>query len=218
MKVALVRYRYSPHGGAERYLDSLAAGLGTTGVEVCLLSSRWEGTAGRGIPWEKIAVPPCPAAVRLSLFARSIRAWADAHPDWLLFSLERVPGTEVYRAGDGCHAEWLLRKRQLRPLSWRMDYLRPLHRSYLRLEREMYRSETLRAVVANSMRGKKEIIRHFGLPEEKISVVYNGVDLSRFPLERKEEARWALRSRFGIGESEPVFLFVGSGFARKGVA
>lgn len=217
MKIALVRYRYSSHGGAERYLDRLAAELSASGAQVRLLSSSWEGGGTTRFPWEKITVPRRPVPLRLWLFAREIRSWAMAHPDWLLFSLERVPGSEVYRAGDGCHAEWLIRKRLLRPSSWWLDSLRPLNRSYLLLERDMFRSPDLRAVIANSKRGKEEIVRHYGVSPEKIIVVYNGVDLSRFPANRKEAARRVLRNRYGIPAETPVFLYVGSGFARKGV-
>jgi UDP-glucose:(heptosyl)LPS alpha-1,3-glucosyltransferase len=216
MKIALVRYRYSSHGGAERYLHMLAAGLQAS-AQVRVLSSSWEEGNIARLPWEKLSVPRRPAPLRLWLFARAVRSWARAHPDWLLFSLERIPGAEVYRAGDGCHAEWLIRKRALRPLSWRLDSLRPLNRSYLHLEREMFRSPALQAVIANSERGKEEISRHYGVPRGKITVVYNGVELSRFPEKRKEEARRILRSRYGLPEEGPVFLYVGSGFARKGV-
>jgi UDP-glucose:(heptosyl)LPS alpha-1,3-glucosyltransferase len=217
MKIALVRYRYSSHGGAERYLDALAAGLRSAGAQIRLLSSSWEGGDTPNIPWERISVPRRPVPLRLYLFARAIQSWARRHPEWLLFSFERIPGAEVYRAGDGCHAEWLVRKRSLRPFSWGIDFLRPLNRAYLHLERSMFRSKALRAVIANSERGKEEIVRHFGISGDRISVVYNGLDLSRFPMERKEEARGRFRNRFGIGDDETAFLFVGSGFARKGV-
>jgi UDP-glucose:(heptosyl)LPS alpha-1,3-glucosyltransferase len=217
MKIALVRYRHSFHGGAERYLDMLAAGLQKSGEQVRLLSSSWEGAGAAGIPWEKLFVLRRPVSLRLWLFARAVRSWAKAYPDWLLFSLDRIPGSEVYRAGDGCHAEWMIRKRALRPSSAWLDPLRPLNRSYLHLEREMFRSARLRTVIANSERGKEEIVRHFGVSPARIHVVYNGVDLSRFPVERKEVARRALRSRYGIPPEATLFLYVGSGFARKGV-
>ena len=217
MKVALVRYRYTPHGGAERYLDGLLAGLRTAGAEITLLTASWEGKGASGIPVVRIPVPHRPAPLRLLLFARAARAWAEVNPEWLLFSLERVPGAEVYRAGDGCHAEWLLRKKPLRPVSWPLDWIRPLSRTYLALERGMFLSPRLRAVIANSGRGREDIVRHFRVPREKIAVIYNGVDTSEFPLDGKPAARRFLREQFGIRNEETVFLFVGSGFGRKGV-
>ncbi|MBK5095665.1 MAG: glycosyltransferase family 4 protein [Deltaproteobacteria bacterium] len=217
MRVALARSRYSPHGGAERYLDALANRLRETGAHVRILSSSWEGAEQSGSSWVRIDVPNRPAPLRLFLFARAVGQWARAHPDWLLFSWERLPGAEVVRAGDGCHAEWMRRKRSLRPHTAVLDQIRPLNRAYLLLERRMFTSEKLLAVIANSSRGKEEILRHFGIAGEKVFVVHNGVDLSRFPAEKREEARANLRGRFDISGDETVFLFVGSGFARKGV-
>jgi len=217
MKVALVRYRYSPHGGAERYMDTLSTALSGAGAEVRILCASWDGSSAGKVGVERISVLSKPAPLRLILFARAVREWAANHPGWLLFSLERVPGAEVYRAGDGVHAEWLLRKRVLRPGTWPLDCLRPLNLAYLYLERAMFGSPALRLVIANSNRGREEIVRRFGLPWEKIRVVHNGIDIARFPLDRKTDARKRFRMRFGIPDGETVFLFVGSGFARKGV-
>ena len=68
MKIALVRYRYSSHGGAERYLDMLAAGLQASGAQVRVLSSSWEGENIARLPWEKLSVPRRPVPLRLWLF------------------------------------------------------------------------------------------------------------------------------------------------------
>jgi UDP-glucose:(heptosyl)LPS alpha-1,3-glucosyltransferase len=218
MRIALVRYRYSPHGGAERYLDSLGERLGEVGADVRILSSSWEGAEKTVSSWERIRVPKWPVSFRPFLFAREVGRWARAHPEWLLFSWERLPGAEVVRAGDGCHAEWLMRKKALKSrYAAALDRMRLLNRTHIRLEREMFLSERLLAVIANSARGKEEILRHYGVPAENVSVVHNGVDLSRFPAGMREEARANLRGRFDISEEETVFLFVGSGFVRKGV-
>lgn len=217
MKIALVRYSYSPHGGAERYLDALLQGLSSQGASVTLLTASWDGAAAGTVPVETIRVPAKPVPLRLLLFAREVRSWSRSHPDWLLFSLERIPGAEVYRAGDGCHVEWIHRKRALRPVAWPLEWIRPLNRTYLALERAMFRSRRLRAVIANSERGKADIVRHFGVSGESISVVYNGVDASTFPPDRRPAVGRALRERFGVRDDETIFLFVGSGFARKGV-
>jgi len=217
MKVALARYRYSAYGGAERYMDTLSAALSDAGADVRILCATWDGSSAGKVAVERIAVPSRPVPLRILLFARGVMEWATDHPDWLLFSLERVPGAEVYRAGDGVHAEWLQRKRPLRPGSWPLDYLRPLNLVYLHLEQAMFGSPALRFVIANSNRGREEIVRRFGLPAETIRVVHNGIDVARFPLDRKADAGSRLRKRFGIPDGETVFLFVGSGFARKGV-
>jgi UDP-glucose:(heptosyl)LPS alpha-1,3-glucosyltransferase len=64
---------------------------------------------------------------------------------------------------------------------------------------------------------KEEVRRHFGLAEDKLHVIYNGVDLAAFNPALREEWHARKRVELGISDSAMVFLFVGSGFARKGV-
>jgi len=57
----------------------------------------------------------------------------------------------------------------------------------------------------------------YGVPEEKLVVIYNGVDHERFhPRLRFEEGR-KIREQLGIPLDDPVVLFVGTGFRRKGL-
>ncbi|MCH8158143.1 MAG: glycosyltransferase family 4 protein, partial [Nitrospinae bacterium] len=53
--------------------------------------------------------------------------------------------------------------------------------------------------------------------EKKIEVVYNGVRLDRFHPDNKTRYRKNVRKRLGIPEDVAMFLFVGSGFERKGL-
>jgi UDP-glucose:(heptosyl)LPS alpha-1,3-glucosyltransferase len=48
-------------------------------------------------------------------------------------------------------------------------------------------------------------------------VIYNGVDLAAFNPALRGEWRARKRAEFGLADSAAVFLFVGSGFARKGL-
>jgi UDP-glucose:(heptosyl)LPS alpha-1,3-glucosyltransferase len=63
---------------------------------------------------------------------------------------------------------------------------------------------------------RDEIRRHFGVGEDKLKVIYNGVDLELFnPRLKSERAR--MRSRLKISNETMTYLFVGSGFERKGL-
>ena len=64
---------------------------------------------------------------------------------------------------------------------------------------------------------KEEIIRHYQVEPDRLTVIYNGLDHQRFqPLAEPE--RSALRSRLGAPADAPIILFAGSGFERKGLA
>ncbi|MEE9293571.1 MAG: glycosyltransferase [Phycisphaerae bacterium] len=82
------------------------------------------------------------------------------------------------------------------------DYQRSLIQSIcLRLTRGMFD-----AVIANSRAGKRFVIDTQGVDDDRIHVVYNGVDVNEFrPFDASETRR-----RLGIGEGEPVVGMVAS--------
>ena len=64
---------------------------------------------------------------------------------------------------------------------------------------------------------KEDILENYRCPPEKISVVYNGVDLHRFHPNNTNIYRKSIRKQLGIPEDSILILFVGSGFERKGL-
>jgi UDP-glucose:(heptosyl)LPS alpha-1,3-glucosyltransferase len=64
---------------------------------------------------------------------------------------------------------------------------------------------------------KDDIARRFGVADERLQVIYNGVDLDAFHPRLREEHGFALRQKVGVGDTVPVMLFVGSGYERKGL-
>ena len=64
---------------------------------------------------------------------------------------------------------------------------------------------------------KNDILKHYNCPQENISVVYNGVDLTRFHPDNRGKFRAIIRKELGIPENSILILFVGSGFERKGL-
>jgi UDP-glucose:(heptosyl)LPS alpha-1,3-glucosyltransferase len=63
---------------------------------------------------------------------------------------------------------------------------------------------------------RSELAHRYAIPDARLQVLYNGVDLARFHPSRRAHEGAALREELGAGDA-PVWLFVGSGFARKGL-
>lgn len=139
------------------------------------------------------------------------------HPGALLFSMERLPGADIFRAGDGLHSAWLERLGDEEP-AWKRHFRRnrPMHRRILSLEKALFRDPELR-VVANSRMVAGELGRVHGFDEERVAIIPNGFDVPDFPEEERWRRRAEVRARHGVGESETLFLFAGSGWKRKGV-
>jgi UDP-glucose:(heptosyl)LPS alpha-1,3-glucosyltransferase len=220
MKIALLRQRVSGPGGAETTVGHLMRGLAAAGHEVVVLgagSLRDPAALGPGVAYLPVPVWGGKTG-RLLSYALNSRRLLRQRPVDVVFSLERTLGQQVYRAGDGCHREWLERRAPfLSPPSRLALRLSPFHRVMLYLERRLFADPGLQSVIANSRQVQEEIIRHYRLDPARLHLVYNGLDHDRFrPL--AEEARESLSRQLGAPPGMRPVLFVGSGFARKGLA
>jgi UDP-glucose:(heptosyl)LPS alpha-1,3-glucosyltransferase len=211
MKLAIVRQKYTPFGGAERFVERALAALREKHVDVSIVARQWQGDAAGDMPCVRVDPFYLGRTWRDAGFARGVQRLIEERRFDLVQSHERIPGCDIYRAGDGVHATWLaLRNKPL-------DAYSPWHRYTLAAEAEMFRHPKLRTVICNSRMVRDDIARRFDLPGEKLQVIYSGVDLDAFhPRLRVEQGR-ALRTKVGVGETAPVILFVGSGYERKGV-
>lgn len=219
MKLAIVRQKYNPYGGAEQFieraLDALAA---TDRVELTVIARQWQTRPG-------VHFIECNPAYRTSLgrdksFAAAVTSClaAPGREFDIVQSHERIPGIMLYRAGDGVHATWLKQRARALPAFRRFAIAaNPYHRHVLAAEREMFAHRGLRAVICNSAMVRDDIAARFGLDAGTLKVIYNGVDLDRFH-PRNRDARSATRAQLGLPLDAPVFLYAGSGFERKGVA
>jgi UDP-glucose:(heptosyl)LPS alpha-1,3-glucosyltransferase len=218
MRLGIVRQRYTPFGGAERFVERAIDALTERGVQVRIYTRQWPAAGDRRI--EPVICNPFYAGSlwRDASFASAVRAaLARDRPD-VVQSHERIAGCDVFRAGDGVHRVWLEERVRTGGSGERARVAaNPYHRYILNAEARMFGSPALKAVICISRMVRDDIRRHFALPEDKLHVIYNAVDAREFsPAVRADRA--ATRARLGLADSHCAFLLVGSGYARKGVA
>lgn len=216
MRIALVRQRYTPYGGAERFVARAIDALSRHGASVAVFARGWDArSTGRTIRCDPFYLG---RLWRDWGFARAVCRELRRQSFDLVQSHERLTCCDVYRAGDGVHRQWLEhRKRAGGPLARLRLTWSPYHRYVLDAERRTFTNPQLRAVICNSFMVAGEIRRHFGVAPDKLHVLYSGVDLEAFhPRIGPEEGR-ALRARLGIPDDAMTYLLVGSGFGRKGL-
>lgn len=213
MNLALIRRQFSATGGAELYLQRLLAALRAAGHETHLFAEKWQGQA-KGVELHAIHTHGS-RAERPLRFAEEVSKALQLTSFDCVFSLERTLKQDVYRAGDGLHRVWLQRRKQF--ATW---WKRPLtgfgafHRNMLALEAQTFDPANTRHIIVNSEMVHDEIARCFpAFPHERIHLVRNGVDVSRF----QHADHNAARRRFGLKEDDFALLFVGSGWERKGL-
>jgi UDP-glucose:(heptosyl)LPS alpha-1,3-glucosyltransferase len=207
MKIGLVRRGHSATGGAEAYLLRLAAALREHGEEIKLITST-DWPADRWPFGDILRLEGDSPREFAAAFSKKFTG-CDIH-----LSLERVPGCEVYRAGDGVHAAWLERRNSFEPFWKRLTRgFNRKHAQILDLERQVFDPANTRAIIANSSMVRDEILSRFPFPAEQIHIVRNGIK-PWGELPDRETAR----KKFQIDPEVLCLLFLGTGWERKGLA
>jgi len=218
LRLAIIRQRYTPYGGAERFVEAALEALLERGVAISLYTREWPQTRLQLI--EPVLCNPFHIGRlwRDWSFARAVcRAVTKKAPE-LVQSHERLLCCDVYRAGDGVHRSWLdERVRGASTLRRWLTEISPYHRYVLATERRLFASPLLKAVICNSRMVRQDIRDRFGLPDDRLPVVYNAVDSEAFSPKLRAH-RDSMRRKLGVAEDATLFLLVGSGYARKGVA
>lgn len=218
IRLAIVRQKYRPDGGAERFISRALEALDNQAMDLNVITRQWQGE--RQANWHLHICDP----LKWGRISRE-RGFADAaRKIWqrekfdIVQSHERIAGCDIYRAGDGVHQRWLEQRSLLLP-AWRQKLLMSnrYHRYVMDAEREMYQAKELKAVICNAQMVKDEIIERFGVAGDKIHVIYNAISTTQFvPVSEVERSK--LRAKLGLPLNATILIYVGSGFERKGLA
>ncbi len=218
MRLALLTRRFDPAGGGtERDLMVTAQRLEQAGHEVTIYAAEIR------TPSEKWRVRPVGAsgAGRVASFLRfaySAAALARRDGADLVLSFARAVGADILRSGGGAHASYLRAARKWRGIvKASAMWLSPYHRAQMAVERRAFTGPSVKKAIAVSNLVRDDLIHQFTLEPQKVVTLYNGVDLERFRPADDPRLRENLRRSLGIDGSAPVVIFVGNGFARKGL-
>jgi len=221
MRIAIIRKKYTFHGGAEGFSQGLLTRLADAGHEVHIYAIKWDGMP----PFKNIYFHKVPAVTFNSFFRdltftfstffllRKQRKNFD-----IIQSHDKTLYQDIYRAGDGCHIEWLRQRWKRTGFFGKLSIaFNPYHWLILLMERIIFKGHRFEKILAISELVKNNIIEHYHVHEKAIKVIYNGVDLERFQSENRDIFRGEIRKKYSIEEDAFVALFIGSGFERKGL-
>jgi UDP-glucose:(heptosyl)LPS alpha-1,3-glucosyltransferase len=207
MKIAVVRKECGfGFGGAERYCANLCRCLADMGHQVYVVGRECDDDVHPDIIHIPVKVSNRTSAARnLSFHLNSQRAVKRLAVD-RVFALSRTFPADAFRVSDPLHATWMNIRYPGRLRNF-FEGLNPRHRAILSLERNICDPNNTRAIITNSAWAKKQVREVYTFPEERIHVIYNGVDLDRFrPGEPVGTEKGPLR-----------LLFVAQDFGRKGL-
>ncbi len=218
MKVALVHMRHAGTGGTERYMNQLSGYLAENGHDVTIVCRSHEQAPHPAVRFVRLRDLAIGNAWRMWAFAQAVERHVATGGYDVVYGLGKTWTHDVFRMGGGCQASYLALAHEAtqNPLEKLLGPgLKP--RLALRLENKSLAPGAYRRIITNSEWVKRDVMRLHGIPGEKVTVVYNGVDLHRFHHERHSAAGRELRRQCGLVDANHVVLFLGTNYGRKGL-
>jgi UDP-glucose:(heptosyl)LPS alpha-1,3-glucosyltransferase len=208
-------------GGAERYLVDLCTRMTTEGYEVHVYAEH-QDEENPGIYFHPVKTIPFPRSFQLLSFAtRATRKIEKGNYD-ITFGVGNTVKAVILQPHGGVHWAWFWRSLRAyeNPILWMIKLLgrvlSPKQWVSGWVEDAPYQTKGLRAIIAISDMVKRDMMRWYKIPEERVHVVYNGVDIERFH-PRNRQYREEVRRRHRVGD-ELVILFVSHNFRMKGLS
>ncbi len=219
MRISIVRKKYTFHGGAEGFSQSLIEQLANEGHEVHIFANKWQvDKQVSNIFFHKVPAITINSVLRDFTFAVSAYLKLKKEEYDIIQSHDKTLYQDIYRAGDGCHIEWLRQRWKRTGLFGKLSIIfNPYHWLILLLEMVIFKGHRYKKILAISEMVKTDIIKNYEISPTDIEVIYNGVDTEKFHPRNKELYRREIRKKYSIPYDAFVVLFVGSGFERKGV-
>ncbi len=211
MKFAFCVFKYFPFGGISRDLERIARESLARGHTVRVYTLSWEGPSLDGVDVVVAPVKGLTNHTRYARFAQWVAEHLREYPVDLVIGMNKMPGIDVYYAGDSCYEE---KSQTQRNWAYRMS---PRYRLFSSFERAVFGRESETEILTISEVQTPLYRRHYGTQWERLHALPPGIDRSRRAGPGHAEVRRALREEFGIGHDERLVLFVGSGFIKKGL-
>ena len=210
MHIAFAIFKVFPHGGVARDLRKLVAVCLARGHAVRVYAMVWEGAP---LPDVDVVVLPARGVrshVRQRRFAARVAAHRQSHHVDLLVGMNKMPHLDVYYAADSCFES---KARTQRPWAYRLT---PRYRHFAGFERAVFAPDMRTEILTIAPHQEDAFRSIYGTPGFRFHALPPGIERNR-ATGRPDQAA-SIRAEFGVGSSERLLLFVGSGFVKKGLS
>jgi len=210
VRLALAIHRYFPHGGLQRDCRGLLDELLRRGHDCRVYCMGWEGDAPPGAVLRVLPARGLSNHRRDRNFQRAVQANLGRDPVDGVIGFNRMPGLDVYFAGDACFAQ----RAAARGALYRRT---PRARHYAASERAVFDPAAATRILLLNATQRDGYLRHYATPPQRLHLLPPGVAPDRRAPEGAARRRRALRAALDAAEGELLLLFVGSAFDTKGL-
>jgi UDP-glucose:(heptosyl)LPS alpha-1,3-glucosyltransferase len=223
LKIAFVLDRYHPQGRGEGYFSWLIQELLRQGHEIHVFAGVIDEDTDGLCNLHKIPVVRHPKTMMISSFLIGSALAIKREEFDVIHGVGRSLNMNVFNPHGGVEKAYLKQEfRSIDRVSYRAykkfrRYLSPQHYLKLWIQKRQCMGCGVQKIIAISRMVKKDIMDYYHVPEAKIAVVLNCVDLERFQPENQATYRAAKRRDLGIDEKTITLLFAGNNYRLKGL-
>jgi UDP-glucose:(heptosyl)LPS alpha-1,3-glucosyltransferase len=219
VQLAFVIFKYFPYGGIQRDMVRIIRECLALDHRIRLYVMRWEADElPEGLNSEAVTLRLLPQRGltnprRYARFAAAVAEDLAAAPVDLVIGMNKMPGLDLYFAGDSCFVDKVSHQRG------RWYRLLPRSRHFAEFEAAVFAADRATHIMTIAEAQTPIYQRHYGTQPERLHALPPGIDPSRKALPPAERAalRADFRTEFGIANDERLVLFLGSGFIKKGL-
>ena len=211
MRFAFCIFKYFPYGGIQRDMMKMLNECKRRGHEVKIFTLRWQAPIDPDLELEVIPISGLARHRQYERFAEAVNKAVAADNFDLVLGFNKMPGLDVYYAGDSCYIEKAFSQRSA---AYR---LLPRFKSFVAAERAVFEAASNTEILTISNVEVPLYRQHYRTPAERFHPLPPGIERDRVAPDNVTEIRAEFRREFGLTEDHLVILFVGSGFIKKGL-
>ncbi len=211
MQIAFCLFKYFPYGGIQRDFIGMARECVSRGFQVRVYTLDWLGDRPDTMTIIEVPSRGMSNHVRYRRFAQWVGGHLARNPVDLVVGMNKMPGLDVYYAGDSCFEE---KVRSQRSFWYRLT---PRYRLFSEFEQAVFKRDSRTQIFSISDREKQFFQKYYSTPTKRFHRLPPGVGRDRLRPQDYNQVRLRVRSEFGIAEDEHLILFIGSGYIKKGL-
>jgi len=211
MKLAFVVSLYFEYGGMQRTMLRIAQNCVARGHQVDIYTGGWQGEHPQDINVIELDTQASTNVKSNDVLAEKFHAAVSKQQYDCLVGFTKLPGLDVYYAGDPCYAA---RVEYSRPFWYKWT---PRYRGFRRQEAAVFAKGLNTQIMLIAHQEKAKFQHYYKTEELRFHLLPPGINVERFAQLPKGDDRRALRAELNISLYENFILLVGSRFKTKGL-
>jgi UDP-glucose:(heptosyl)LPS alpha-1,3-glucosyltransferase len=210
MKLVFAIFKYFPFGGLQGDFLRIATECRKRGHEIIVYTQSWDGPVPEGFDIRLITPKALTNHGKAVSYYKQLQHELKKLDFSGLIGFNRIPGLDVYFAGDNCLVEKATDRFFYRILN-------PRYRIYSALEQSIFSPSADTEIMYIARQQKIDYIKHYATQEYRFHLLPPGIPEDRRRTTDSAATRASIRESNNVGTDEIVLIQVGSGFTTKGV-